>query len=66
MSGEWSGGASNRMWHRGHQHTGTEPDEVRRVLAEFRLEHGWQPGMIWDPYQGEYVITTTATERKSA
>jgi hypothetical protein len=54
MSGEWTGGAANLTWHRGHQLDGTEAGEVRRVLSVFRAEHGWQPGMEWNPYRGAY------------
>lgn len=30
-------------------------DEVRRWLAEYRRDRGWQPGMVWDPYVAAYV-----------
>jgi hypothetical protein len=29
-------------------------DDVRRVLAAWRDKHGWQPGMVWNPYTGRY------------
>ena len=54
MSGEWSGGSANYTWHRGRQRDGSETEGVRRVLAEFRERHGWEPGMTWNPYTGAY------------
>jgi hypothetical protein len=30
-------------------------DEVRKVLDDWRKKHGWQPGMVWDPYTAAYV-----------
>jgi hypothetical protein len=50
----WSGGSVNRRWHRGRQRDGTEGDEIRRILAEFRQQHGWEPGMEWNAYLGMY------------
>jgi hypothetical protein len=54
VSGQWSGGAANRAWHRGYQHNGDEVREVRRVLAAFRAANGWQPGMTWNPCTASY------------
>lgn len=54
MSGEWSGGVANYTWHRGRQRDGSEARKIRRVLAEFRAAHGWEPGMTWNPYRGAY------------
>lgn len=55
----WSGGAANRTWQRGRR----GPDggaigaleDVQRILDKFRADHGWQPGMVWDPRAGQYV-----------
>ena len=59
MSGGWSGGAANRTW----QRDARGPDsgriglieDARAILAKFRAEHGWEPGMEWDPYAGAYT-----------
>jgi hypothetical protein len=29
--------------------------DVCRILAAFRADHGWQPGYVWNPYVGTYV-----------
>lgn len=58
MSG-WAGGIANRTWQRDRR----GPDsgrieainDVRRILATFRSEHGWERGMVWDPRRGQYV-----------
>ena len=34
--------------------TGTGTQGVLAVLAKFRAEHGWEPGMEWNPYRGAY------------
>ena len=33
----------------------TALDDIRRILADWREQHGWQPGMVWDPYAGTYA-----------
>ena len=48
-------GTANYMWRpRDPQHTSTGTTEVLRVLDGFRQEHGWEPGMVWNPYAGAY------------
>ena len=57
MSG-WAGGSANRTWQRDRR----GPDsgrldaitDVRRVLTQWREQHGWEPGMTWNPYTGAY------------
>lgn len=58
MSGGWSGGIANRTWQRDAR--GAESgrigvvEDVRAVLAAWRAEHGWEPGMVWDATIGWY------------
>ena len=54
MNYAWAHGTANAMWHTGPQHQATSTREVRRVLDGFRQEHGWEPGMVWNPYTGTY------------
>lgn len=53
MSG-WSGGVANRTWQRDARGPDSGRiglvDEVCEILAAFRAAHGWQPGMVWDPF----------------
>lgn len=30
--------------------------DIRRILAAWREEKGWRPGMVWDPYTAAYVM----------
>lgn len=59
MSG-WTGGSVNRRWQRGRRgpdHGGLHlQEDIARILAEFRAANGWEPGSVWDPYSGSYVI----------
>ena len=57
MSG-WAGGIANREWRRDRRSSDDGRlgalEDVRTILERFRSEHGWEPGMAWDPYLGEY------------
>jgi hypothetical protein len=30
-------------------------EDVRRILADWRADHGWEPGTVWDARLGWYV-----------
>jgi uncharacterized heparinase superfamily protein len=40
--------------------------EVRRILDDWRKQHGWQPGMVWDPYTATYVHPTQDSTERTA
>jgi hypothetical protein len=65
MGGKWTGGSVNRTWHQGRQRDGTETEQVRAVLGKFRRDHGWQPGMTWNPYLGAYEYPASYGHRES-
>lgn len=54
----WAGGIANREWKRDRRGPDSgrlgAVDDVRKILAKWRAEHGWQPGMTWDPREGTY------------
>lgn len=66
MSG-WSGGAANYTWQRDRRGPNDGRlnlrADVAAILAKFRAEHGWQPGMIWNPYSGAYERGGSNVER---
>lgn len=35
-------------------------DDIRRILAEWRARHGWQPGAVWNPHTATYEMEATA------
>jgi hypothetical protein len=55
----WAGGAANRSWQRDRRGPGSGrsalAEDVRAILADWRADHGWEPGHTWDPRQGRYV-----------
>ena len=58
MSG-WAGGAANREWQRDRRSPDNGRislvDDMRRILADWRASHDWQPGSVWDARLGRYV-----------
>jgi len=66
----WSGGMANRSWQRDSRGPDSGRislvDDVRRILAEFRAAHGWEPGFIWDPHLGTYRKVSSATPEDSS
>lgn len=58
MSG-WAGGAANRTWQRDRRSADSGRigvvEDVRAILGAWRLSHGWEPGMVWDPAVAWYV-----------
>jgi hypothetical protein len=40
--------------------------QVRAVLDRFHAEHGWAPGLVWNPWLAEYVAPRRAQERRPA
>jgi hypothetical protein len=58
MSG-WTGGIANRDWQRDRRGPDNGriglAEDVRRILADWRADHGWEPGSVWDARLGRYV-----------
>ena len=58
MSG-WTGGIANRDWQRDRRGPDSGRialvEDVRRILADWRADHGWEPGLVWDARLGWYV-----------
>jgi hypothetical protein len=54
----WSGGVANRTWKRDARGSddgrlGLAAD-IAAILRKFRDEHGYEPGMAWNPFTGRY------------